>query len=285
MLYIRFLILLIASLSISGCYYTSDRNLFAGYKQYNPSQIFGAGTLVFESKDKRTLIQIDAETDSAKITRQAVKGGNPSVFYVDYVVAPKKKNNEFLYAVDKRNDKYAYLAFQYSKDPAAISWITPAKVKDFTTQSGMITATRTDAKSANKSRFDVLPKSVGLRKMAVAKAIQPKKKSPAQTVNKPAPKKVVPVRPRPPNGIDALDIGDGVYVQGFFSDELVQIVRIDRASGQVKVRRATDNTTKWVNYSRLISREQNTTNNIGRTVTTGVVIYCLFSPDSCKKKK
>lgn len=82
--------------------------------------------------------------------------------------------------------------------------------------------------------------------------------------------------------IDSLDIGDGVYVQDFLSDELAIIVRIDKSTNTVKVRRNEDGTTKWVNVSQIITREEAQMNDVGRAVFGATVIWCLFSPESCK---
>ena len=84
--------------------------------------------------------------------------------------------------------------------------------------------------------------------------------------------------------IALLDIGDGVYVQGLFSDELVYIKRIDRSNNQVKVQRASDGTTKWVSADSIITREQSQVNNLGRGALLVGAIVCGMSPDSCKKQ-
>ncbi|MEO1594398.1 MAG: PDZ domain-containing protein [Pseudomonadota bacterium] len=82
--------------------------------------------------------------------------------------------------------------------------------------------------------------------------------------------------------IQDLDVGDGMYLQGVLSDELVYVVRIDRSRNRVKVRRSQDGTTKWVNPSQLIDREASVTNDVGR-VAVGVGLFvCLANPDACK---
>lgn len=81
--------------------------------------------------------------------------------------------------------------------------------------------------------------------------------------------------------IDSLDIGDGVYVQGFFSDELSYIVRIDHASNQVKVRSATKGTTRWVAVSQILSEAESTVNDLGRTAIVIGGLYCMFNPNEC----
>lgn len=81
--------------------------------------------------------------------------------------------------------------------------------------------------------------------------------------------------------IDYLNVGDGVYVQGILSDELVYIVRIDKSDNTVKVRRRSDGTTTWVKANKIITREQSTVNDVGRTVVVAAALYCLFSPKEC----
>ena len=79
-----------------------------------------------------------------------------------------------------------------------------------------------------------------------------------------------------------LDVGDGVYLEGIMSDELVYITRIDVSNNRVKIRRSTDSTTKWVRPSSLISREASTTNDIGRTAIGVGIMVCLLNPEACK---
>lgn len=82
--------------------------------------------------------------------------------------------------------------------------------------------------------------------------------------------------------IDGLDIGDGVYVQGFFSDELAAVVRIDKENNSVKVRRAEDGTTKWVSIDEVITREEAQMRDVGRA---SYIVACLFElVEDCKTK-
>lgn len=81
--------------------------------------------------------------------------------------------------------------------------------------------------------------------------------------------------------INDLDVGDGVYLEGIFSDELVYVIRIDRSGHRVKVRRSTDGTTKWVNPAKLISREASIGNDVGRVAIGVALAVCAFDPDSC----
>ncbi len=79
-----------------------------------------------------------------------------------------------------------------------------------------------------------------------------------------------------------LDIGDGMYLQGILSDELVYVVRIDYSSNRVKVQRSKDGTTKWVSASDLISRETSVGNDVGRFAIGTVLFLCALDPDSCR---
>lgn len=79
-----------------------------------------------------------------------------------------------------------------------------------------------------------------------------------------------------------LDVGDGMYLQGIFSDELVYVVRFDYEHNRVKIRRSEDGTTKWVSASDLISREASTENNIMRGAAAAGLIVCAFNPEACE---
>lgn len=85
-----------------------------------------------------------------------------------------------------------------------------------------------------------------------------------------------------PSKIDSLDIGENVYVQGWLSDELVTIVRIDKSSNKVKVLRSKDGTAKWVSVDAIITREESQLNDAGRIAIGAGIIYCLFNPQQCQ---
>lgn len=85
-----------------------------------------------------------------------------------------------------------------------------------------------------------------------------------------------------PSKIDSLDIGENVYVQGWLSDELVTIVRIDKSSNKVKVLRSKDGTAKWVSVDEVITREESQLNDTGRIAIGAAIIYCLFNPQQCQ---
>lgn len=80
-----------------------------------------------------------------------------------------------------------------------------------------------------------------------------------------------------------LDAGDVMYMQGIFSDELVQVIRIDYGNNRVKVRRSEDGTTKWVNPSTLITREASTGNDVARGAIAIAGVVCLLDPQACQQ--
>ena len=85
-----------------------------------------------------------------------------------------------------------------------------------------------------------------------------------------------------PDPLDELEEDDGVYVQGWLSDEMAIVMRVDKANRRVKVRRSEDLTTTWVEADRIITREQAQMNEIGRGAIMLTAGFCLFFPDKCR---
>jgi uncharacterized membrane protein len=82
--------------------------------------------------------------------------------------------------------------------------------------------------------------------------------------------------------VESLDIGENVYVQGIFSDELATVMRIDRVNNRVKVRRSTDGTAVWLNSSQILSREQSVTNDLQRGAIGVALVVCILDPSACQ---
>lgn len=83
--------------------------------------------------------------------------------------------------------------------------------------------------------------------------------------------------------INDLDVGDGVYVQGFFSDELAYIKRIDYQRYKVKVARTSDGTAVWVSPSQIISREESIGNDVERGAVVITILACILNPEDCSQ--
>ena len=84
--------------------------------------------------------------------------------------------------------------------------------------------------------------------------------------------------------VNDLDVGDRVYVQGFFSDDLVTIVRVKYSSGKVKVKNE-DGIVEWVNASKIITKSESDGNDWGRMGVGAVIAVCMLNPDACKSDK
>ncbi len=82
--------------------------------------------------------------------------------------------------------------------------------------------------------------------------------------------------------VEQLDVGDGVYVQGYINDELAYVTRIDIANNRVRVRRASDGTASWIEANRIITREQHQSNDALRVLGVVGAIVCGASPESCQ---
>lgn len=76
--------------------------------------------------------------------------------------------------------------------------------------------------------------------------------------------------------INQLNYGDGYYIPGVFSDQLVYVVQTNPRTNQVKVRRADDGSVVWVDADSLIDRATKDSNDVVRSAATIAVIACLF---------
>lgn len=274
-------IILIAILGLSGCRYTSEVNLHSGQQTYKASQFFKSGTHYFQSSDKKYFMRLVVDGTTAKATEQSTSANSPLVAeFVAFANAGKSSGN-FYVAVTKSKEAYGYHPFKFNKTSQWIKWVNPpstTKVKSWREMVSLASKEFADGdyryyQRSSKAAFDRATSDAN-RRALIAK----QKKKQEET------SKTGPSASLPPSGIDRLDLGDVVFVQGFFSDEGVQVVRIDRGSGQVKVRRIEDGTTKWVHHSQLINRDQKDFNNGVRIGGTIALTVCILSPETCKKK-
>ena len=289
----RFLILSMFLL-LSGCYYGSSRDLHRGAEAFDPIQFYEGKDYAFKSADGEYLF-LAHTSGLVKITRTKLTAGlSPQSAQTSLITRlPGLPADSYIFV--EPNSGYRYYPFYYGR--TQIEWLVPSSAKTFTDKSQMVRAINANWKSRKSYRKLSLSESAAARRemdrlVAEKKKNASNKKSTSQTAQvkpakpKPAPTYKAPAKKRPTQpakSIHRLDVGDGVYAGGLFSDELVTVARIDYNSGRVKVRRRTDQTTYWVHHSTLISREEAAGRNIGRAVGTGVLIVCLFSPETCKK--
>lgn len=274
----RFIIVLLLLTSLSACKYTSDANLHGGKKFYTPSGFFATGTHYFVADDGSEYLKLVVSSTTAHVSSLEVSGTTPYSATLTGGFAPEQSGANFYIAVETESSGYSYYPFKFTRDPKWISWAKPSASTEVTSLSDLVTKAKAQFSSGLDTDFR--PTTAQQWNKAVEDA---RARGAAQTSrNNSTSNSATTYRAPAPSGINRLDIGDVVFVQGFFSDEGVQIIRIDQGSGQVKVRRLEDGTTTWVHHSKLISREQKNVNNIGRGAAGVAIAICIFSPETCK---
>lgn len=265
--------------ALSGCHYKSERNLLAGAKTYTGAAFFDGSTRYFKSEDGKAVLKVSIGSSSTTIKRHYLSGTAPSAVTAKYFADVGIRGENIYAGITQTSEGTNYYAFTFNKtNQGRITWITPSEVTSVKTLRSLRATINGDYKAGRTKTFRGVSSSEGsrlVRRAEAAAALKKQEQKKKKTTPAPAPRT---------SSLYGLDIGDGVYIQGVFSDELAFVTRIDHASGKVKVRRALDGTTKWVYASSLITREQRNMNNLGRTAVGAAIVVCMFSPDSCKKK-
>lgn len=270
-------------LVLGACRYEATGNLHSGYTEYQAHQFFGKGDKVFLNQSAGEFVFAKVSNAQAKlqISKLAV---NDTIFTasISSIVKPRELPKGYYIAVQRTaSGKHHYYPFYYTK--SAFNWIRPAGVKKVSSRANLISEINKTIKKSVK-KFALLDPSASSRARSKLASVKAEKAALAAANKKKVPTNVPSSSSSIPTGINALDVGDGVYVEGLFSDELAVIVRIDQASGNVKVRRQSDGTTVWVPASKVISREQSTANDFARGAVAVGVVACILNPDACKKK-
>lgn len=271
-----FMVGLLLLAGLSGCYYESETDLTRGLQKREPSVFFAEGRHTFVSRaDGADFIVLDVRRDEARIVKRDLStNGTDSPITVDWVATYKSgsgwnPDRDFHIAVAQYGSgerPYKYLPFAWAKDNIVFADIAG---------SGTSVASFAELRRhyhANRARAVVYDRVSAARGRELV-ALDDRRKAAAA---------VTTTRARTAPATGHLDVGDGVYVQGVFADELAIITRIDRATGRVKVRRARDYTTVWVSADRVITREQSVANDLGRGVVAIGVMVCIFNPDACQ---
>ena len=84
--------------------------------------------------------------------------------------------------------------------------------------------------------------------------------------------------------IDSLVIGQTMYLEGVFSDDLVQIVDIVKSKKAVKIKDEYGEL-KWVNSSELITLLSSQKKDLARGIGAAAIVYCLFNSDDCSENR
>lgn len=272
---------ILTALLVSGCYFESDSALHNSLRTRSPEVFFSTGQHVFLGKDGSEYVQINVSKGSATIAKKSIKGTSSdytrTVTQIASTSVDGKKWNpkkDFHLAVNAKSSSYEYFPFLWSK--THISWVTADETgQKISSLRELISIVQGKMTRNDYSTYNLVSANQAAQIIAADRANEAKAKAEADAKKQVSANRSVP-------RTSHLDIGDGVYVQGFFSDELVTIVRINSGNGTVKVRRSTDSTTKWVDANSIITRGQSTVNDIGRGVATVAIFYCIFAPDSCQ---
>lgn len=277
----RLVLLLALPIILVGCYYKSDTFILSDTKAHNASSYFPLGTHYFVAKNNLDYLEVVVSPDGTSVTSKSVKPGSDDSRKFDglravQVGATWDSQSDFHVAYHRTSSgKYEYFTFLWNE--TSIFWISAAKAgQEVTSLSDLRQKVNLLQRSGRAEEYSMVSPPAARQLIAKDRAEQASSdaKNAAKASRPPAPT---------PSLTSKLDVGDGVYVQGFFSDELAIIVRIDHQNQKVKVRRSRDGTTKWVAARDVLTREQSTINDIGRGAVTIGIIACFFSPESCKK--
>lgn len=275
---------LLSLLVLAACRFESTADLRQSTKPYKPSGAFPIGEYLFQTRDQNRLMVMQVRDETATLIYQN-EGNSPDLEQVVSLLDSPEFPDRMFVAValggKSKEGVQSYYYYPFSFGKTHIEWYRPAQV---TKVFGLADLTREMASMKSGTVFRLVPRDQQVAVMDRFKqwrartAAEQKKKQNNTAQASPSAPPMVDTQPT----INGLTIGDGVYVQGAFSDQPSVIQQIDTANGQVKVRRYSDGVSEWVPANRLISRDQSTANDVART---GVVIgafVCMISPDTCK---
>lgn len=301
----RFAALLVALLSLSACYYTSTADLRPEMIRYRLDAAVPAGKRLYVSQDGKSMLEL--QISEAAIEARLQQGGSSpdSTNFVAMLGSERMlPANTFLAmsigGTNKEGQRlYQYFAFQFSQ--THVSWIRPSST---TTVAGLaemgqkVTADMRAGRSvvfmqvAQADEASVRARFADLRRKAeaenAAKREREKAKKAPPVASAPTPSPAPTPSASNENtsraNVKGYVIGDGVYVQGTFSDQAGRIQDIDTGRGRVKVLRYSDGISEWVDASRIITRQESTTNDIARGVGMLGIMVCITNPDACAKR-
>ena len=293
---------MLAPLALAGCFFTSETPLDTAWTTHSFGEFLPAGFHILAAEDGDRLF-VRSGADFLEVLRQGL-GDEPTrfssvkrgeAFPRDVFVAIAREDDKTLSSEKARKteaEKSFYVAFRAEKD--GVEWISWSSIpQEVASSEDMVKKIEQALQKEDTKRFRLLsPKetAAALQDLAARQLDEEepeksaKQKDAVQPPRQAAPAPIAPKPAAPPSGIDALDVGDIVYVQGFFSDELAQIVRLDKPSGRVKVRLQADGTTKWVPHTEVLTRDQSTEKMIERGVVGGAILYCILNPEACQNK-
>lgn len=288
----RWIICCLAMLALAGCRYESTADLRSSMTSYKLTAAYPEGHYVLQTRDQSNLLVL--QVGAGVIAAKYQEGGNipnnarliallgsdslPERTYVAMAMGSKSET---------KGQNYHYYPFKFGK--THIEWLKPAQTVQIfgladlsqhvkaADQAGGLSfqLVPEDQKQAVLARFEAWRAQTKAKAEAEAKA-----KANGGTANVATAPPTVQTQPT----VKGFTIGDGVYVQGLFSDQPAMIRDIDQANRRVKVQRYDDGVSEWVGFDRIISRGESTANDIGRGAVALTAFACLMNPEACKKK-
>lgn len=283
---------------LSGCFYQADKKLHANLKTYSPKDFFGPKKSYFfsvnngdKSTNKDAVIINHLSSGTYYISLITGKRNDqgalsPSHRKISEVFRiPSMKEYMYYAAIPRTEGKYYYLLFKWH-NPHSFTTYYPEHGAD------KVNSVADLLKYANANypyeRQQTYKRANISQKASIIASLGSTPSSP-QVKNyssKPIPKTPGNITSNNqynaggigPTGIDALDIGDGVYVKGFFSDELSYVVRIDKSTNTVKVRSSQNGTTKWVYASQIMTKKQSQQQDLKRIEGLLRIVSCAENP-------
>lgn len=281
---IVFLPLMIA---LSACRYESTNDLRSSMDRYSPHNVFPQGQHVFVSADGNQLLTLTVTAEGARAKHQN-GGSSPLSASVLEVLGSDRLPDKSFVAFDEgakseTGQKFHYYPFLFNE--TNIWWLRPSSEVEIRTLAELARHISTGIDKNRFINFQMVPESQEKIVISFFDQQRAERQQQTQARNDAAartPPAAQPVQPRQPVQVNGFTIGDGVYVEGFLSDETALIQDIDPQGRRVKVFRYSDGVSEWVSADRIISRGQSTANDLGRTAVGVAAFVCLFSPETCK---
>lgn len=287
----RFLLLL-GLFVLAACRYESTSDLRSAMTSYTVDAAFAQGEHLFLSRDQNQILLMEITPGRAKIAHQFGGDMPKSEDIIAILGSDRMPKNTYLAMAKgatsaEKGQIYEYYPFYFNKD--YIHWIRPSETE---TVSGLSDLTRRVSEARKKNigvTFDKIP--VGQMRDVANRFIEKRQAREAEAARQKQQREMAESAKSasPPvvssgGTVKGFTVGDGVYVQGGFSDFAATIQQVDQTSRSVKVRRHDDGISEWVSFDRIISRNQSSANDVARGAAATVLVVCLFNPDACKKQ-
>lgn len=275
----RGIVFCLALLALSACRYESTADLRSSTTPYGVTGAFAEGQYLFQASDQNSILVLDVGADQARVAWQDQGQSMQRTTLVSILGSDAFPERTYVAVALGRVDAngaqiFHYYPFAFNK--TQIEWLKPAQVTEVFGLADLAQHVTAAVQGRDGRVFDLVPVEQQAAVLTRLKAWR----------NRNAPRPADPVTVAPPTiagepTVKGFSVGDGVYVQGFFSDKPSIIQQIDEANRRVKVRRHDDGVSEWVGYERIITRDESTANNVGRTVVTFGVLVCMLSPETC----